>query len=83
MLSTLQNNRNYIVAGPALPGHAALTATGTTAITGRTIPWNTYALWDVRSLALTGFPLVTEGVHGEQRVLFTPALCTHVCAGAN
>jgi hypothetical protein len=32
-------------------------------LTGRTTPWNTCALWDVRKLALTGFLLVSEGLH--------------------
>jgi hypothetical protein len=32
-------------------------------LTGRTTPWNTCALWDVRTLALTGFLLVSEGIH--------------------
>jgi hypothetical protein len=32
-------------------------------LTGRTAPWNTCALWDVPKLALTGFHLVSEGLH--------------------
>ena len=32
-------------------------------LTGRTVPWNTCALWDVPKLALTGFLLVSEGLH--------------------
>lgn len=32
-------------------------------LTGRTTPWNTCALWDVQKLALTGFLLVSEGLH--------------------
>jgi len=32
-------------------------------LTGRTTPWNTCALWNVPKLALTGFLLVSEGLH--------------------
>ena len=32
-------------------------------LTGRTTPWNTHALWNVPKLALTGFLLVSEGLH--------------------
>ncbi|KAL3800895.1 hypothetical protein ACHAW5_002046 [Stephanodiscus triporus] len=32
-------------------------------LTGRTAPWNTCAIWDVNKLALTGFLLVSEGLH--------------------
>jgi hypothetical protein len=28
---------------------------------GRTVPWNTFAVWSIRELALTGFPLVGDG----------------------
>ncbi len=31
------------------------------ALTGRTVPWNTFAVWRVRELALLGFPLVGDG----------------------
>ena len=31
---------------------------------GRTTPWNTCALWNLPKLALTGFQLVSEGLHG-------------------
>jgi hypothetical protein len=32
------------------------------ALTGRTTPWNTLAVWDLRKLSLTGFLLVSEGL---------------------
>ena len=32
-------------------------------LTGSTSPWNTVAAWSVPKLALTGFPLVSEGLH--------------------
>ena len=33
-------------------------------IRGRTCPWNTFAIWDVKKLALTGFPLIGDGIEG-------------------
>jgi len=57
-----------LVAGIVLPGHD-YRGKGTkddevveTALNGRTTPWNTLALWDLRKLALTGFQLVSEGL---------------------
>ena len=35
-------------------------------LTGRTTPWNTCALWNVSKLALTGFLLVSEGLHPDE-----------------
>ena len=32
-------------------------------LTGRTVPWNTLAVWSVTKLALTGFPFVADGLH--------------------
>lgn len=64
-----------LVVGAALPGHdhhRSLLAGGTeeegcevveVELTGRTAPWNTCAIWDVNKLALTGFLLVSEGLH--------------------
>lgn len=51
-----------LVVGPALPGHDF--EEGYQALRGRTCPWNTAALWNVRKLALIGFPLVGDGVVG-------------------
>jgi hypothetical protein len=28
---------------------------------GRTSPWNTFAIWSVRQLGLTGFPMIGDG----------------------
>ena len=52
-----------LVAGAALCGHAF--AVGTHAVNGRTVPWNTLAVWDARKLGLLGFPLVADGRPGE------------------
>ncbi|KAL7435387.1 hypothetical protein ACHAXM_004638, partial [Skeletonema potamos] len=35
-------------------------------LTGRTTPWNTLALWNLPKLALTGFLLVSEGLHPDE-----------------
>ena len=37
-------------------------------LNGRTTPWNTCALWNVNKLALTGFLLVSEGLHDNNQV---------------
>jgi len=49
-----------LVAGAALPGHEF--EVGVRAVSGVTSPWNTLALWRVATLALVGFPLVSDGV---------------------
>jgi hypothetical protein len=35
-------------------------------LTGRTCPWNTFAIWRVRELGIVGFPLMGDGT-GEDR----------------
>ena len=47
-----------------MPGHVF--TPGANAARGRTVPWNTFALWSASDLSLTGFPLVGDGVGGEQ-----------------
>lgn len=49
-----------LVAGGAFPGHEF--CVGEHVITGRKCPWNTFAMWDVRKLAITGFPLIGDGL---------------------
>ena len=49
-----------LLVGPTLQGH--IFTPGVKEISGRTCPWNTFALWDVRKLQLTGFPLIGNGV---------------------
>jgi hypothetical protein len=69
-VQTLQSHllADTAVVGACLPGHEYK---GTTTISndnvvvelnGRTSPWNTLALWDLRKLALTGFLLVSDGL---------------------
>jgi hypothetical protein len=58
-----------LVAGAVLPGHdyeqkdRVTSSPRELSLTGRTTPWNTAAVWNLPQLALTGFPLVAEGVH--------------------
>lgn len=59
-LSTyLDGNDDTLMAGAALPGHL-YEANTLQALGGRTCPWNTLAIWNVRKLALVGFPLVSD-----------------------
>jgi hypothetical protein len=62
------DSETTLVAGAALPGHDYRYASPSShfrdvELTGRTTPWNTCAVWNVPKLALTGFPLVSEGLH--------------------
>ena len=59
-----------LVVGAALQGHQHHNTTDDNGgagseveLTGRTTPWNTLALWNLPKLALTGFLLVSEGLH--------------------
>mmetsp|Transcript_17504 Transcript_17504/g.29068 ORF Transcript_17504/g.29068 Transcript_17504/m.29068 type:complete len:277 (-) Transcript_17504:330-1160(-) len=51
-----------LVAGAVLPGHDYRPKT-LQPLNGSTTPWNTLAIWNVAKLALTGFPLVADGLH--------------------
>lgn len=59
-----------LVVGTALQGHEynkpANHEEVEVELTGRTTPWNTCSLWNVPKLALTGFLLVSEGLHPEE-----------------
>jgi hypothetical protein len=37
-------------------------------VRGRTVPWNTFAIWDVNALGTTGFPLIGDGVAGRREI---------------
>lgn len=37
-------------------------------LTGRTCPWNTFAIWRVPELGLVGFPLIGDGVGGDRAI---------------
>jgi hypothetical protein len=73
-----------LVAGALLPGHDFHVNTRVT-LTGRTTPWNTLAVWNVPKLALTGFPLVSDGVIANQdgrydyrMMAFSPTLLSNL-----
>jgi hypothetical protein len=51
-----------LVVGAVLPGHD-YGPKSMQPLNGTTAPWNTLAIWDVAKLSLTGFPLVSEGLH--------------------
>lgn len=57
----LMIDTDTLVVGLALPGHDYARGRHRL-LNGRTTPWNTLALWNWRLLALTGFPLVAEGL---------------------
>lgn len=68
MKSKLDLERTLVV-GTALQGHEYKAADGQEVeveLTGRTTPWNTCSLWNLPKLALTGFMLVSEGLHPEE-----------------
>jgi hypothetical protein len=54
-----------LVTGAVFPGHD-YHAKSRQPLNGRTSPWNTLAMWNVDKLALTGFPMVAEGVHRDE-----------------
>jgi len=54
------HSMNTLVVGPELQGHDF--EPGERALNGRTVPWNTLALWNVRKLALTGFLSIADGL---------------------
>lgn len=51
---------NALVVGPVLPGHDFVR--GINVLRGRSCPWNTFAIWVTGRLALTGFPMVGDGI---------------------
>ena len=62
--------KDTLVSGALLPGHdyrpSGKDSPSVVGLTGRTTPWNTAAIWNVQRLALTGFPLVADGIHENQ-----------------
>ena len=70
LISKMDIERTLVV-GTALSGHEYKQPTEDkeeieVELTGRTTPWNTCALWNVLKLALTGFLLVSEGLHPDE-----------------
>jgi len=58
---------NTLVVGAVLPGHDYDAEQQCRPLTGITCPWNTAAIWRVPKLALTGFPLLAEGIHRDKQ----------------
>lgn len=57
--------RNTLVVGPAMDGHQ-FTEGANIQLTGRSTPWNTFAIWNLELLSITGFPLIAEGIQGKR-----------------
>lgn len=56
-------DKSVLAIGPRMNGHE-FTERGSYSVglRGRTCPWNTFAIWRTRHLALTGFPTVADGL---------------------
>ena len=52
-------DENTLVVGPALDGHEF--SLGENALRGRTCPWNTAAVWNLKAISLVGFPMICDG----------------------
>lgn len=54
-----------LVVGAALPGHDFYRDKDEVELdlNGLNCPWNTFAIWNLQKLALTGFPLICDGLH--------------------
>ena len=69
-----------LVVGAVLQGHQHYDTSDDVELTGRTTPWNTLALWNLPKLALTGFLLVSEGLHpdvdGKEGAAGVEEVCT-------
>eukprot|EP00606_Chrysophyceae_sp_TOSAG23-5_P000198 GSChrysophyteH2.ASY1.ANO1.495.1 assembled CDS len=59
LLLQMQADRNLLVVGPAMNGHQY--RLGKQELRGRTCPWNTFAIWSLPHLSLTGFPMIGDG----------------------
>jgi len=51
---------NTLCVGIKLPDHTKDLEEGLLNLTGSNSPWNTYAIWDISKLSLTGFCMVSE-----------------------
>ncbi len=59
-------SRNALVVGPVLEGHDF--QPGWNDIRGRTTPWNTFAIWQTKKLAVIGFPLIGDGTADNRKM---------------
>ena len=55
-----------MVIGPVMAGHDF--RGGDVPVTGRTVPWNTFAIWNLNILALSGFPLIGDGTASNRKM---------------
>jgi hypothetical protein len=62
----IESEEDLLVVGPELPGHSFIL--GDNLLRGRTCPWNTFAIWRVDYLGLTGFPMIGDGVSGDRSI---------------
>lgn len=67
LLSQHLDDNKTLVVGAVLPGHQYDNSRGEVPLSGVTSPWNTVAMWNLSKLALTGFPLVAEGILTDQQ----------------
>lgn len=51
-----------LVSGAVLPGHVFKPSSEAVHLDGRSVPWNTFALWNVRWLSMTGFLGIADGL---------------------
>lgn len=54
----VESNEHVLMAGPAMQGHIYIS--GKNKLSGRTCPWNTFAIWSMTYLGRIGFPLIGD-----------------------
>lgn len=64
LVEYLSRDESILVIGPRMKGHDFSPGDNVLELRGRTCPWNTFAIWRTKYLALTGFPLVSDGMGG-------------------
>ena len=57
---------DVLLVGPEIDGHSF--SEGVNNITGRTCPWNTFAIWNINYLSLTGFPMIGDGTGSDRTI---------------
>jgi len=64
----MMHDDSVLVIGPRMQGHefqaSSKAPRQNVVLRGRTCPWNTFAIWRTKYLALTGFPIVADGMGG-------------------
>ena len=66
LVDYIKKDPSILVIGPRMNGHEFQFGSSDVdnILRGRTCPWNTFAIWRTRYLALTGFPMVADGMGG-------------------